>query len=351
MGAAGIKRVATSSRLRAMGRAMGVAMLAMPAMVSAVVLGPAFQHTAAAGSPRPQGEAGSSITITKVLNTTDDLPSGTFDFTITELQPVDADMALEGVTLPVDLDVTATQTTPGSETLYGVDPGIYRITENLANPLVPFRFVSVTCSGAEFSANAAGRYVDVFVAVDANPVCTFTNESFNLKMAKTDGDATITAGSSFDYTLTVTKEGAGLAKVDASVTDTLPGGLTWVGTPSGTGSTCVVTNSSTTLTCTVTAAQLNTGSAQIVGQVLAPASMSGATLTNTATVDSPEDPADGTGPYALDNTASDSAPLEGFGSGLPDAGGGGSGRTMALGLLVLGSLLVAIARRRRSAVV
>ena len=58
---------------------------------------------------------------------------------------------------------------------------------------------------------------DNVIAVDANPVCTFTNESFNLKMAKTDGDATITAGSSFDYTLTVTNLGPATSTTEATL--------------------------------------------------------------------------------------------------------------------------------------
>jgi uncharacterized repeat protein (TIGR01451 family) len=104
------------------------------------------------------------------------------------------------------------------------------------------------------------------------------------------------------------------------VTDTLPGDFLWVGTPTGAGASCAVSGDSRTLTCTVTAAQLNTGTATIVGPVAAPASMASGTYTNTAVVDSPEDPA--LGPpagavlragaldaYALDNTATDTTPV------------------------------------------
>jgi uncharacterized repeat protein (TIGR01451 family) len=128
-------------------------------------------------------------------------------------------------------------------------------------------------------------------------------------MAKTDGGVTVTAGTSFGYTLTVTKQGAGPAKADATVTDTLPGDLTWIGTPSGAGANCSVSNGNKTVTCTVTAAQLNTGSAVIVGQVSAPPSMASGTYTNTAVVDSPEDPAGQPGPYSVDNTATDTTPV------------------------------------------
>jgi uncharacterized repeat protein (TIGR01451 family) len=255
------------------------------------------------------------LSIVKVLDTTGDFPSGTFRFVVERLDEVGTPI---GVVF--DGDVSASLDNPGTQVVTGLSAGRYRVTEIQANPLVPFRFVSAECQlGEEETIIAEGPSIEAYVGAGDSVACIFTNESFNLKMGKTDGGVTVTAGTNFAYTLTVTKQGFGAATSNATVTDTLPGDFTWIGTPAGAGATCAVSADAKSLTCTVTADQLNTGSAVISGQVRAPASMTSGTYTNTAVVDSPEDPAAGfqpppgqpgsVDPYAADNTASDTTPV------------------------------------------
>jgi large repetitive protein len=255
------------------------------------------------------------LSIVKELRTNADFPSGTFRFIVERLDEEGAPTAVV-----FDGDVSASLTNPGTQVVAGLSAGRYRVTEVLANPLVPFRFVSAECQlGEEETIISDTPSIEAYVGAGDSVACIFTNESFNLKMGKTDGGVTVTAGTNFAYTLTVTKQGFGAATSSATVTDTLPGAFTWIGTPTGAGATCSVSADAKSLTCTVTADQLNTGSAVITGQVRAPASMASGTYTNTAVVDSPEDPAAGfqppagqagaVDPYAADNTATDTTPV------------------------------------------
>lgn len=102
----------------------------------------------------------------------------------------------------------------------------------------------------------------------------------DLRIDKTAATGTVTPGDRFDYTLTVHNDGPSTA-VDATVTDTLPGQLTFV-SATGTGTTCDV--SGQTVTCASAALAPGTHTITLTAQVDPAYTGTGTDLPNSATV-------------------------------------------------------------------
>ena len=99
-----------------------------------------------------------------------------------------------------------------------------------------------------------------------------------LQIAKTASSASFTAGVAASYTLQVSNTGTSATTAVATITDTIPTGLTIGTLPAG------CTASGQTVTCTVASGLAAGGSTSFVIPVTPQASLNGTSLTNTATV-------------------------------------------------------------------
>ena len=142
------------------------------------------------------------------------------------------------------------------------------------------------------SASVASTTADPVPGNNSSSVTTGVTASADLAITKT-GPATVVAGSSVSYSLTVTNNGPSDA-ANLTVTDTLPAGITFV---SGSGGGWACSNvGNVSVTCT--RAALVAGATAPVITVVVTAPAQAASLTNTASVASTT--AD---PNAADNTA------------------------------------------------
>ena len=133
----------------------------------------------------------------------------------------------------------------------------------------------------------------------------------DLKVTKSDGGATPVAGDGdFTYTITVDNLGPSDAGVAATVTDTLPAGVSFVAfatLPDGVSCTPPVAG---VFTCTVDASLLEVADPAVVltVDVTVPASTPAGTVTNTVVVTTPEEPCPGS-PNCGNNTDHTDTPV------------------------------------------
>ena len=127
----------------------------------------------------------------------------------------------------------------------------------------------------------------------------------NLAITKSDGSTTYTPGGTAVYTVVVTNGGSSNA-TGVQVSDTLPAGVTLVGTPTcvtnGTASCGIITGVVGSGSFSATGAAINAGAANSVSYSLPvqfDSSMTSASITNTATTSSPSDPG---GPHSASDT-------------------------------------------------
>src|SRR5436190_8207269 len=120
----------------------------------------------------------------------------------------------------------------------------------------------------------------LFVLIAYSGGATAAVGSTDLSIAKTDSPDPVVAGSNLTYTITVTNPGGGNDASNVVVTDNLPSGVDFV-------SAAGCTHSGNTVTCNL--GQVNSGTAPQVTIVVRPKKEG--TLTNTATVASPNDAA------------------------------------------------------------
>jgi uncharacterized repeat protein (TIGR01451 family)/LPXTG-motif cell wall-anchored protein len=187
-----------------------------------------------------------------------------------------------------------------SQLFEGLFPGTYTITEltDAANLPRPWRLQSLVCNGNGVSASRGATItIDGPTATlnlsPPNPggeiVCTYTNERMNLFVHKTDGGATPTAGGApFNYTITVGNDGSVATTEPITVTDTLPAGITFAGTPHVPAGGSCDPPAGQVLTCTLTAPIAAGATVQIIvpARALADAPSS---VVNIVKIDSPED--------------------------------------------------------------
>jgi uncharacterized repeat protein (TIGR01451 family) len=175
-------------------------------------------------------------------------------------------------------------------------PGTYTVAEltDAAHLPAPWRLQSLTCTGLADGATVSydGATATLTLA-RPNPgsaiTCTYTNERMNLFVHKSDGGATaIIGGPPINYTITVGNNGSVATSDPITVTDTLPAGLAFAGSPQvPTGGSCAAPVGQV-LTCTLTAPIAPGASVQIIvpARALANAPKS---VVNVVKIDSSED--------------------------------------------------------------
>src|SRR6202007_416310 len=122
------------------------------------------------------------------------------------------------------------------------------------------------------SATVKGNEPDPNTANNTASASTQVTASADLAITKT-APASAAVGTNFNYTLTVKNNGPS-ASTGSTVTDTLPGGVTFVSASSG------CTNASGTVTCNV--GSLASGASATITITVTPTTVG--TVTNTATV-------------------------------------------------------------------
>jgi hypothetical protein len=189
----------------------------------------------------------------------------------------------------------------------GLLPGTYTVTEltDAAHLPPPWRLQSLVCSvhGLSRGATIATDGPTATLTLTApNPgaeiVCTYTNERMNLFVHKTDGGARpISDGSPFNYTITVGNAGSVATTEPITVTDTLPAGITFAGTPQVPAGGSCTPPVGQVLTCTLTTPIPAGGTVRIVVPARALAGPA-RSVVNVVKIDSTEDPLcpDGTCP-------------------------------------------------------
>jgi uncharacterized repeat protein (TIGR01451 family)/LPXTG-motif cell wall-anchored protein len=178
---------------------------------------------------------------------------------------------------------------------------------------------------------------------NSSSVSTAVGNVADLSLLKT-GPTTVTAGSDVTYHLVVTNSGPDAADA-VTVTDTLPPGVTFV-SASGPGWHCTHAGN-VTVTCTLASLASGTSAAAITVVVKAPQIVT--SLKNTANVTSTTfDPIPDNNTSAVPTSVLPSK--GGGGTPLPHTGAGNGLLAAPLGLvlLVLGGVLIVIARRRRT---
>ena len=245
-------------------------------------------------------------------------PIGPSIVTTKTSDPVSGSNVTPGQTITYTLNVTvsnAATTAPltltdtlGAGLTFGAVTNAGAFTCNAANPLVctlpsgttPGSY-AVTYTAAVDAGAAAGTTVANSVATDptsnggdptpscpaATPCTTEHNviAGPNLVVGKT-GPATAIVGVAYDYQIVVTNDGGAATTADATVTDTVPAGLT-INTAAG----CAIAGQ--VVTCTVPTGLSNVApnnTASFTINVTPQASTSGTTVTNTASVNGGGDP-------------------------------------------------------------
>jgi uncharacterized repeat protein (TIGR01451 family) len=180
----------------------------------------------------------------------------------------------------------------------GLFPGTYTITEltDAAHLPPPWRLQSLACSTSGVSRGVTVAINGATATLTLEPpnpgeqiTCTYTNERMNLFVHKTDGGVTATAGGTpFNYTITVGNNGSIATSEPITVTDTLPAGIAFAGTPQVPAGGSCDPPVGQVLTCTLTA-PIAPGS---MARIIVPArALAGAptSVVNIVKIDSPED--------------------------------------------------------------
>jgi hypothetical protein len=138
------------------------------------------------------------------------------------------------------------------------------------------------------SVDVSGAAVSISLDPGEVVVCTFTNDTFDLKVTKatTPGSPTsVEAGASTSYRISVDNIGSGGTAQDATLFDVLPVGFSFGSLPAG----CSAVGQ--TLSCTIAANLLDPSDPAVVIDV--PVTVAGSTAagtyTNVAVIDHPDD--------------------------------------------------------------
>jgi fimbrial isopeptide formation D2 family protein len=183
-----------------------------------------------------------------------------------------------------------------SQLFEGLLPGTYTVTEltDAAHLPRPWRLESLVCNGVSRGATVAidGSTATLTLAPPSpgsEITCTYTNERMNLFVHKTDGGATpVAGGAPFNYTITVGNDGSVASTAPITVTDTLPDGLAFAGSPQvPAGGTCAPPVGQV-LTCTLTASIAPGATVQIIVPARA-LTTAGTSVVNVVKIDSSED--------------------------------------------------------------
>jgi hypothetical protein len=183
-----------------------------------------------------------------------------------------------------------------SQLFENVLPGTYTIAEltDAAHLPPPWRLQSLECTGLAEGATVAIDGVQATLTLaPPNPgseiTCTYTNERMNLFVHKTDGGATATIGGPpINYTITVGNNGSVATTDPITVTDTLPAGLAFAGSPQAPAGGSCASPVGQVLTCTLTAPIAPGATVQIIVPARALAT-AGTSVVNVVKIDSPED--------------------------------------------------------------
>ena len=282
----------------------------------------------------------------------------TYSLTVSNAGPSAADSLLVTDTLPVGVTFVSAEGSGWTCTHVGSTSVSCTLPTLAAGTTAPVITVVVTApSGAASLSNTAAvtsATADPDLTDNSASAPTQVGASADLSVVKT-GPATVLAGSSITYSLTVSNAGPDTALAVVLV-DTLPAGVTFV-SASGTGWACVASGSAT-VTCT--RPDLANGATAPVVTLVVRAPATGGLLVNHAAVSS------STSDPVADNNAS-AAPavvqVAPPGGGPASGGGGGDGATggthpptgadlsrealWAFVFLLLGVILVRLRRRPR----
>ncbi len=242
-----------------------------------------------------------NLSITKTDSADPVVPGQAFTYTLTVANsgPSDAATLTVSDTVPAQFTVTNVTSPAGSCGFAGQVVTCTRPT--LLNAATWMITVSVTTAAAA----PGGTFTNTAIvsAATADPVPannsasqpTTISVSADLAVTKSDGVASVVAGTSTNYTITLTNNGPSAVASGAVVSDPIPAGT--VG--SETEPNCAIAGS--TFTCTTTAV-LASGASVVYHLVVAvPANYAPATVVNTATITS--SPA--TDPTPANNSATD----------------------------------------------
>ena len=241
------------------------------------------------------------LSITKTDSADPVIPGQAFTYTltVTNIGPSDAATLTVSDTVPAQFTVTNVTSPAGACGHAGNVVTCTRPTFVLAASWVITVFVttSVAAPGGTYTdtATVSAATADPTPANNSASQSTTVSASSDLAITKTDGVASVVAGTSTTYTITLTNNGPSAVAAGVVVSDPIPAGT--IGSESEPD--CVLSGG--TFTCTTTAILASGNSVAYQLTLAVPPGYGPATVVNTASITS----SPGTDPNAANNTATD----------------------------------------------